>query len=95
MKNGWQLLEQEILYGPVFNIKGNTPSIVEDDFSDSDPLISDPWIKLYRAKEGVIDRCGILYWDPNIMFIGSKVHFYGRKYFVCKRGSCCSASKAM
>lgn len=52
-------------------------------------LNPDPQIKFYHAKNRHIDRCGLLFWDPQAMFIGAKVHFHNKKYFVCKKGLCC------
>ena len=45
------------------------------------------WEK-YKAKKGVVDRLGIIFSDPKVLFAGNKVHFKDR-FFLCKGGYCC------
>jgi hypothetical protein len=53
--------------------------------------------KTYYCPAGTKKKVGIVFKDPAHLFVGGKVHWFGRQYFLCKRGTdstciCCEAT---
>ena len=63
------------------------PSNVEVFGFENENIRGNVWEK-YKAKKGVVDRLGIIFSDPKVLFAGNKVHFKDR-FFLCKGGYCC------
>lgn len=46
-------------------------------------------IRKFRGEQNQEYRIGVLYDDPQHIFIGTKVHWHGKYYFACTGKTCC------